>query len=135
MWLPLLAIFIWLAITGYNEYQKVEAYRLWAKDFDRCKYDIYSVLGLKGSDITWGSPAKDRPIDLQTFSLDRVSHVILAVDGHRIDLANLPTKGKSIELQFNFNDGANSINIPFTEIPLAAEWAKFLQYTIELSNF
>lgn len=127
MWLPLLAIFTWLAMTGYNEYQKVEAYRLWAQDFDRCKYDIYSVLGLKGRDITWGKPAKNHPIDLQTFSLDRVSDVILCVDGQRVDGENLPSKGKSIVLQFNFRDSNDIISIPFTEIALAAEWAKFLQ--------
>jgi hypothetical protein len=126
MWLPLLAMFIWLARAGYNEYQKVEAYRLWAQDFDRCKYDIYAVLGLKDRDITWGKPAKNTPIELQTFSLDRVSDVILYVDDRRVNLDSLPAKGKSITLQFDFNDRANSIQIPFTEIPLAAEWAKFL---------
>jgi hypothetical protein len=126
MWLPLLAIFIWLAKTGYDEYQKVEAYRLWARDFDRCKYDIYSVLGLKGREITWGKPAKECPIELQTFSLDRVSDITLLVDGKKVDLDRLPAKGKAIVLQFNPKDSSEIISIPFTEIPLAAEWARAL---------
>jgi hypothetical protein len=126
MWLPLLAIFIWLARTGYNEYQKVEAYRRWAQDFDRCKYDIYAVLGLKGREITWGRPGKSTPIELDTFSLDLVNDVMLCVDGSKVDLDNLPAKGKAIALQFNLKDGDRRINIPFTEIPLAAEWARFL---------
>jgi hypothetical protein len=130
MWLPLLAIFIWLAITGYNEYQKVESYRLWAKEFDRCKYDIYAVLGLKGKDITWGKPAKNSPIDLQTFSLDRVSDVRMIVDERTVDLDRLPDRGKSIAIQFNFKDDANSISIPFTEISLAGEWTQLLQEEI-----
>ncbi len=48
IWLPLLAIFIGLAWAGWNEYQKLEAYRAWAEQFDRAKYDIYAVLGQKG---------------------------------------------------------------------------------------
>ena len=58
LWLPLLAVFIWLARTGWNEYQKVEKYRVWAEDFDNAKYDIYSVLGKKGQELTWGKPTR-----------------------------------------------------------------------------
>ena len=45
LWLPLLAVFFWLAWSGWNEYQKVEAYRRWAADYDKAKYDLYAVLG------------------------------------------------------------------------------------------
>ncbi|MCF3606421.1 hypothetical protein L2E81_07160 [Planktothrix agardhii 1033] len=31
LWLPLLAIFIGLAWSGWNEYQKLEAYQAWAR--------------------------------------------------------------------------------------------------------
>jgi hypothetical protein len=127
MWLPLLGIFTWLARAGYNEYHKIEAYRRWAVGFDRCKYDIYAVLGLKDRQISWGKPTKSEPKDLQIFSLDRVSQIQLVVDGNSIEsLASLPTSGKKINLQFQFEDGANSIDIPFTEVPLAAEWAGLL---------
>lgn len=54
LWLPLLAVFIWLAWQGWNEYQKVEAYQNWAKHFERAKYDIYAVLAQNGSNLTWG---------------------------------------------------------------------------------
>jgi hypothetical protein len=126
MWLPLLGKFIWLARAGYHEYQKIEAYRRWAVGFDRCKYDIYAVMGLKGREISWGKPTTADPIDLQTFSLDRVNQIQLIVDHKSIDLANLPTTGKQINLQFQFTDGRDSVNIPFTEVPLAAEWVKLL---------
>jgi hypothetical protein len=127
MWLPLLGMFTWLARAGYNEYHKLEAYRRWAVGFDRCKYDIYAVLGLKDRQISWGKPTKSEPKDLQIFSLDRVRQVQLVVDGNSIEsLASLPNSGKKINLQFQFKDGANSIDIPFTEVPLAAEWAGLL---------
>lgn len=47
LWLPLLAAFFWLAWQGSQEYQKIEAYRTWAEQFDKAKYDIYAVLGKK----------------------------------------------------------------------------------------
>lgn len=126
MWFPLLGIFFWLAKVGYDEYQKLEAYKIWAVGFDRCKYDIYSTLGIKDRDLTWGKPTKSGSIDYQTFSLDRVSQVQLIIDGKSIDLTALPAEGKKIDLQIQLIDNPNNINIPFTEIPLAAEWATFL---------
>jgi hypothetical protein len=130
MWLPLLGAFIWLARAGSNEYQKIEAYKRWAVGFDRCKYDIYAVMGLKGREISWGKPTKAEPKDLQTFSLDRVKQIQLVVDRVTIDLNNLPNSGKKIDLQFQLVDG-DDINIPFTEVPMAAEWAEFLMKAID----
>jgi hypothetical protein len=126
MWFPLLGVFFWLAKVGYDEYQKLEAYKRWAVGFDRCKYDIYSIVGLKDRDLTWGKPTKIDPVNLQTFSLDRVSQVELIVDGKSIEPNNLPSTGKKIAIQFQFTDNSENINIPFTEIPLATEWIIFL---------
>ena len=131
MWLPLLAAFIWLTWSGWNEYQKVEAYRRWASQFERAKYDIYAVLGQKGSDLTWGKPTRKKPIDLQTFSLKRVKNICLLVDDKVVGLENLPSKGRNISLEFVFSDSTESIKIPFTEIPLAAEWGKYLQQQLK----
>ncbi len=130
MWLPLLGIFIWLAKAGYDEYHKLEAYKLWAAGFDRSKYDIYAVMGMKDRNITWGKPTKAEPENLQTFSLDRINSVRLIIDNLVVDLANLPSTGKKINLQFKLDESRDSIEIPFTEVPLAAEWAKFLQKSI-----
>ena len=130
MWLPLLGAFIWLARAGANEYQKLEAYKRWAVGFDRCKYDIYAVLGLKDRQISWGKPTKTEPKDLQIFSLDRVNQIQLVVDDRLINLADLPTSGKKINLQLQFTDLTEAVNIPFTEIPMAAEWAEFLSQLI-----
>ena len=130
MWFPLLGAFIWLARAGANEYQKLEAYKRWAVGFDRYKYDIYSVIGLKDRDLSWGKPTKREPKDLQTFSLDRVQQIQLVVDDNQVNLDNLPTSGKNINIQFQFEDNSEIVNIPFTEIPMAAEWTKYLSTVI-----
>jgi hypothetical protein len=133
MWLPLLGIFVWLARAGADEYQKLEAYKRWAVGFDRCKYDIYAVLGLKGRELSWGKPNKKELTEIQTFSLDRVQQVQLVVDGKPIplqvyagNLDNLPVSGNRANLQFVFTDHHEVVNIPFTEITMAAEWVEFL---------
>jgi hypothetical protein len=130
MWLPLLGAFIWLARAGANEYQKLEAYKRWAVGFDRYKYDIYSVIGIKDRELSWGKPTKKEPKDLQTFSLDRVKQIQLVVDNQPIDLDDLPTSGKNINIQFQFTDTTDLIDIPFTEVPMASEWTKFLRNQI-----
>jgi hypothetical protein len=127
IWLPLLIAFFWLAWSGWNEYQKVEAYRRWATQFERSKYDIYAVLGQKGTDLTWGKPTRQNPINLKTFSLNQVQSLHLLIDGKPIDLDVLPQKGRSIALEFKLLESSEPILIPFTEIPIAAEWAKYLQ--------
>ncbi|MFH7028118.1 MAG: hypothetical protein ACHBN1_22625 [Heteroscytonema crispum UTEX LB 1556] len=127
LWLPLLAAFFWLAWQGSKEYQKVEAYRTWAEQFERAKYDIYAVLGQKGNNLTWGKPTAKGPIQLETFSLLDVLQIRLLVDDKLAETAKPPEKGRQIELEFVFSQPANSVRVPFTEIPLAAEWGKYLQ--------
>lgn len=126
LWLPLLAIFCWLAWQGWNEYQKVEAYRRWAEQFERAKYDIYAVLAQTGSDLTWGQPTRQGPIKLETFSLKDVQAIHLLVDRHPVALETPPRTGQAIALEFVLANTA-SIQVPFTEVPLAAEWGKHLQ--------
>ncbi|MBE9230522.1 hypothetical protein IQ231_02150 [Cuspidothrix issatschenkoi LEGE 03284] len=127
LWLPLLVAFFWLAWQGSQEYQKLEAYRLWAEQFERAKYDIYAVLGQKGNDITWGKPTTKGPINLETFSLLDVQEIRFLVNGNAVDIENPPQKGRQIELEFSLTN--KSIRVPFTEVPLAAKWGKFLQET------
>ncbi|MEH2464442.1 hypothetical protein [Nostoc sp.] len=131
LWLPLLVMFSWLTWQGSKEYQKVEAYRTWAEQFERAKYDIYAVLGQKGNNLTWGKPTPKGPIKLETFSLLDVQQIHLLVDDKSVDVENIPNKGRSIELEFLFSESTNSVRVPFTEIPLAAEWGKFLQGILE----
>ncbi|MFB2895952.1 hypothetical protein ACE1CI_23830 [Aerosakkonemataceae cyanobacterium BLCC-F50] len=126
-WLPLLALFIWLAWAGWNEYQKLEAYRIWAQKFDRAKYDIYAVLGQKGSDLTWGKPTRKAPINLQTFSLKDVESIRVIVDDRAYNLAQPPEKGGTISLEFLFSNSSNSVRIPFTQLALAVQWGNALQ--------
>lgn len=131
LWLPLLAMFFWLAWQGSKEYQKVEAYRAWAEQFERAKYDIYAVLGQKGNNITWGKPTPKGPIKLETFSLVDVDEIRLVVDGKTVETEVAPDKGRMIELEFVFSESANSVRVPFTEVPLAAEWGKYLQGALQ----
>lgn len=130
-WLPLLIIFFWLAWQGSKEYQKVEAYRIWAEQFDRAKYDIYAVLGQKGNNITWGKPTSKGPTQLQTFSLLDVKNIQLLVNNEVVTLETPPQKGRSIALKFILAESGSSVLVPFTEIPLAVEWGKFLQGTLQ----
>ncbi|MBV8882473.1 MAG: hypothetical protein JO235_00515 [Chroococcidiopsidaceae cyanobacterium CP_BM_RX_35] len=125
LWLPLLALFIWLTWQGWNEYQKVEAYRHWAQHFERAKYDIYAVLGQNGSNLTWGKPTRAGPIDLETFSLKEVQSIHLLVDDKPVAIESPPSKGKAIALEFTLF--TSTVHVPFTEIALAAEWGKHLQ--------
>ncbi len=130
LWLLLLAAFIWLAWQGRNEYQKVEAYRNWAQQFERAKYDIYAVLGQNGSNLTWGKPTSQGPIKLETFSLKDVQSIRLLVDNEPAQIDTPPNKGSAIDLEFVF-PSAVSVRVPFTEIPLAAEWGKHLQRELQ----
>lgn len=131
LWLPLLGVFFWLAWSGWNEYQKIEAYRNWAMQFDRAKYDIYAVLGQQGSDLTWGKPTRNGPVNLETFSLKDVQSIRLLVDEQASDLEIPPRNGRSIALEFLRLEPTASIKVPFTEIPLAAEWGKYLQEELQ----
>lgn len=133
LWLPLLAIFTWLAWQGRNEFQKVEAYENWAKQFERSKYDIYAVLAQKGSDLTWGKPTRKGIVDLKTFCLKNVRSVDLVVDEKPVSLETPPKKGRAIALKFIFADG-ETVRVPFTEIPIAVDWAKYLQKELQKQN-
>ncbi len=124
-WLSLLAVFFGLAWAGRKEFQKVEAYRLWAEQFERAKYDLYAVIGQQGDDLTWGTPTSQGIVDTKTFSLKQVQSIQLLVNGKAIDWENPPAKGRA-ELEFVSSNGADSIRIPFTEPPLAAQWGQFL---------
>jgi hypothetical protein len=126
IWLPLLVLFVWLAWSGWNEYQKVESYRIWSQQFDRAKYDIYAVLGKKDTEITWGIPTRKGLLNLETFSLKNVREIRLLVNDRPVDLNELPTKGSSV-LEFSLKEKDTSIKIPFTEIDLAAKWRNYLQ--------
>ena len=130
MWLPLLAIFIGLAWAGWNEYQKLEAYRVWAEQFAKAKYDIYAVLGQQEDSLTWGKPTRSGPVNLQTFSLKNVQSIQLLVNGAVVDLESPPSSGKVIVLEFLLKD-AKPVQVPFTEIPLAAKWEKYLQQELQ----
>jgi hypothetical protein len=132
LWLPLLFAFFWLAWQGSKEFKKVEAYRIWAEKFDKAKYDIYAVLGLKDNNITWGKPTTTGPIQLETFSLDDVVNIQLFVDKKQVEMEELPERGRLIELEFMFSESTKSVRVPFTEIPLAAEWGKYLRRIREL---
>ena len=125
LWLPLLIVFFWLAWAGWNEYQKVEAYHRWAEGFDRAKYDIYAVLGQKGDAISWGKPTRGEPVELETFSLQAVRTIRLRVDDAIVDWAGeLPEKGRAVLV---FELGDRTIEVPFTDISLAAQWGEFLE--------
>ena len=134
MWLPLLGVFIWLAQAGRTEFQKLEAYKTWAAQFDHAKYDIYSVLGQKGAELTWGKPARRAPQNLQSFSLSQVRSIELRVGkpgaDRLLDLSPMNPDAlpaaRQVALVFQRVD-ADPVRIPFTELAIALQWAKHLQ--------
>jgi hypothetical protein len=129
-WLPLLALFFWLAWAGWNEYQKLEAYKTWAEPFERAKYDIYAVLGQKGRELTWGLPTRKGPVNLETVSLDGVQSIRLLVNEKAVALDSAPTKGRAV-LELACADRPQPVRIPFTEPPLAAKWGHYLQENLQ----
>lgn len=126
LWLPLLIVFFSLAWSGKNEYQKLEAYRQWAKNFDQAKYDIYSIVGVKEKQITWGKPTRLLPPNLPSFSLEDVTGIRLLVNDCPVDINTLPKKGNPT-LEFSFRSNKDPVKIPFTEIDLAVKWLNFLE--------
>lgn len=127
LWLPLLAVFCWLAWAGWNEYQKLEAYKVWAEQFDHAKYDIYAVLGQKGEHLSWGEPSRRGPIDLKTLSLQQVGAIRLRVDGRLADWQALPERARQVALELDLTNATEPVVIPFTDLELAARWGKHLQ--------
>ena len=125
LWLPLLVAFFWLTWSGWNEYKKLEAYKVWAEDFDNAKFDVYAVLGKKDSEIIWGKATRKGMVNLDRFSLDDVEEINLFVGDEAVDLDNLPNKGKPF-LQFTFGNSKPAIEIPFTDITLAAKWLNYI---------
>jgi hypothetical protein len=136
LWLPLLAFFIGLAWAGSAEYQKVEAYKLWAANFDQAKYDLYSIIGYRNGMITWGKATRKGMVDLQTVAIADLSHISLEIDGQTIEeFENLPERGKAnLLLNYKPSDqqGQDTVKIPFTEIDLAAKWVNYLQKFVAL---
>ncbi|SRR5579883_1729788 len=132
-WLPLLTLFIWLAWAGWNEYQKLEAYKLWAVQFERAKYDIYAVLGQKARELTWGVPTRKGPISLETVTMDDVQSVQLWVNEKPVDLESVTANGKAI-LVLERRDRSEPVRIPFTEPQLAAKWGQYLQQELNVQH-
>ncbi len=134
IWLSLLLVFVWLAGLGWNEYQKVETYRRWAADaeFEKSKYDIYAVLAKKGNDLTWGKPTRQAIINQSTFLLNDVQAINLVVDDRLVEMESPPIKGRKIALEFSFAPSTPPVRVPFTEVPLAAEWGKYLSSQLNL---
>lgn len=125
LWLPLLGLFSWLAWAGWNEYQKLEAYKQWAEQFEHSKYDIYAALGQNGQAITWGKPTRQGIVDLQEFSLSAVQAIRVIAGKQPIDPEQPPNTAKDVAIEFQFTD--HTAQVPFTDLALAIQWAKHLQ--------
>lgn len=137
LWLPLLAAFIGLAWAGAAEYQKLEAYKLWAEDFDQSKYDLYSVIGYRNGIITWGKPTRKGIVEVEIVAIADVSDITLDINGQTFtdidpdNLEELPRKGDAA-LRLSYKAEQDSILIRFTQIDLAAKWVNYLQKFVKL---
>ncbi|MEL6553660.1 MAG: hypothetical protein AAFQ63_09415 [Cyanobacteria bacterium J06621_11] len=124
MWLPLLAIFFGLAWAGWNEYQKLEAYKVWATQFERAKYDIYAALGQTGDRLVWGLPTRQGIIETQELSLADIQQIRIEVDQQTVDPEKIPKKGK-VALGFDLSKN-RQFTIPFTDREMTKQWYDFL---------
>jgi hypothetical protein len=135
-WILLLIFFLVLAGLGWLEYQKIEAYRIWAIQFDQAKYDIYAMLGLKGDQLTWAKPTRWGPVEVNQISLKQVEEIYLSVDDQQVNPEALPQRGKRINLSLRLRSGGSAVDcppvlqIPFTEVSLAARWLSYLQTSL-----
>ncbi|MEM1291429.1 MAG: hypothetical protein AAGH67_08145 [Cyanobacteria bacterium P01_H01_bin.162] len=125
LWLPLLGVFIWLAWAGWHEYRKLEAYKIWATEFERAKYDIYAALGQVDARLVWGRPTRQGPKQLQAVTLDAVTQIALRTSPSLPATASLP-KGCDVCLELTLESGEHRW-IPFTDTALAAAWQNRLQ--------
>jgi hypothetical protein len=137
LWLPLLMAFIGLAWAGALEYQKLEAYKTWATDFERAKYDIYAVLGQRGQSLTWGVPTRKGPIQLESFDFEAIQSVALTSAQQVIQPVESPVEAQSstksstfaqkgkIALRFVHKTGKVS-QVPFTDYTIAEQWFEYL---------
>jgi hypothetical protein len=144
LWLPLLVFLVGLTWAGWHEYRKVESYRLWAKTFERAKYDIYAVAGQVGDRLVWGYPSRQGPIDLQEMRVSQIQTVQLQVQDQCCELDAIPpeylTKApRKVGIRLAYKEscdrqslpvGEQAIQqaiIPFTQLDLALEWGRYLQ--------
>lgn len=129
LWLPLLGIFLTLALWGWRAYRQVETYREWAKDFDTAKYDAAAVLGLKGREIAWGTPSRHGPKNVERRSLSAIQAIQLRIGDRTFTWPpeSLPEKGRRIALELLPEKEA----IAFTDLRMAIAWWKKLQTTLD----
>ncbi len=133
LWLPLLGLFIGLAWAGWNEYRKIEAYRIWGKAFQPVKYDIYAMAGQRDQTLTWGRPTRQGPTDIQTVDLAQVQAVELyGGDRPLPKTATLP-RGCTICLRLTLTP-ERSHDIPFTDLALAQQWLDHLSAPTEVPD-
>jgi hypothetical protein len=132
MWLPLLAVFIGLAWAGWNEYRKLEAYKVWAQSFERAKYDIYAALGQQGDILTWGVPTRQGVLEASSLDLTEVERAVVEVNAKPVDPHDLPSKGR-FSLGFTLKDG-RYLTVPFVDGEMAAQWYAFLCRQWNLSS-
>ena len=134
LWLPLLVLFFGLAWAGWNEYQKVQGYSAWAKQYEKSKYDVLAALGYRKGELSWGRPIRKGLEDRQVMSIAALKGVQLRIDGTIANLEMLPDSGKIIALELIPTDGNGVIQIPFVGIDLAAEWTNYLKQQISIGH-
>jgi hypothetical protein len=130
VWSALLLVFMALGWLGWQEYRKVEAYKAWAAQFERSKYDIYAVLGQSGGTLTWGRPTRKGPVDLVSYSLAEIQAVQLRVDDQVVNWQQPPVEGRKVFIEFSLQAQQEPFQVPFTDVAIAANWTEYLQKAI-----
>ncbi|MGF1520691.1 MAG: hypothetical protein ACFBSF_00040 [Leptolyngbyaceae cyanobacterium] len=130
LWLPLLGLFSWLTWAGWNEYRKLEAYKVWAASFERAKYDIYAALGQTGETLVWGRPTQKGVQDTQEVLLRSVTKITLSSKDQPASSNVATPNGCDVCLELTLATGEKRW-IPFTDAELALRWQNLLQSLLE----
>ena len=130
LWLPLLGLFSGLAWAGWNEYRKLEAYKLWAVSFQLAKYDIYAMLGQVADQLVWGRPTRKGIEQVQEVSLQSVKAIALYGGDEPLQADVSLPKGCNVCIALTLDTGERRW-IPFTDLELASRWQNHLQSLLE----
>ncbi|MCS6942764.1 MAG: hypothetical protein NZ901_10140 [Geminocystis sp.] len=124
VWSALLLVIVWLTWSGKREYDKLQKYQEWARQFEKSKYDIYAVLGKKGNSLVVGIPTPKGIKEEKTVSLSRIRAVELYWKKQLLSSGQeIPERGEGL-LELILEE--ETIEVPFTDIRIAAQWRDYL---------
>ncbi len=129
IWSALLLLLVWLTWSGKREYDKLQRYQEWARQFEKSKYDIYAVLGKKGDLLVVGIPTPRGITEEKTVYLSRLKAVELYWKKQLLSPGQQIPEGGEGLLKLVLEE--ETVEVPFTDIKIAARWRDYLSSLVE----